>query len=53
MLVKYFILLTEMFLSEDNKMILPLNIESHLSLETLAFWICDDGHLVKKGGITI
>jgi hypothetical protein len=45
--------LAEMFLSEDNKKILPINIESQLSLDTLAFWICDDGQLVKRGNYFI
>jgi hypothetical protein len=31
----------------------PLNIESHLNPITLAYWIYDDGQLVKNGGITL
>lgn len=37
----------------DGKKILPLNIEEHLNPATLAYWICDDGQLVKNGGVTI
>jgi len=42
-----------MFLSDDNKKILPLDIEKYLNPITLAYWICDDGQQVKKGGITL
>lgn len=42
-----------MFLSNENKKILPLNIKEDLNPITLAHWICDDGQLVKKGGITL
>lgn len=42
-----------MFLSDEGKKILPLNIEKYLSPIALAYWICDDGQLVKKGGITL
>ena len=45
-----------MFLSDDGcgaRKILPLNIEYCLNPITLAFWICDDGQLVKKGEITL
>ncbi len=45
--------LADMFLSDSNKKILPLDIERFLNPKTLAFWICDDGQLVKKGGITL
>lgn len=44
--------LASMFLSNGNK-ILPLNIEQYLSPIALAYWICDDGQLVKRGGITL
>jgi hypothetical protein len=42
-----------MFLSDSNIKVLPLDIEKHLNPITLAHWICDDGQLVKKGGITL
>jgi len=45
--------LANMFLSENNNKIVPLDIESHLNPITLAYWICDDGQLVKNGGITL
>ena len=45
--------LAEMFLSHNNKKILPLEIERYLSPLALAYWICDDGQLVKRGGITL
>lgn len=42
----------EMFLL-NNKKIVPLNISECLTPKALAYWICDDGQLVKKGGITL
>jgi len=42
-----------MFLSDSNTKILPLDIEKYLNPITLAYWIRDDGQLVKKGGITL
>lgn len=42
-----------MFLSEGNIKILPLDIEKYLNPITLAYWICDDGQQVKRGGITL
>lgn len=42
-----------MFLSENNKKIVPLDIESYLNPIVLAYWISDDGQLVKNGGITL
>jgi hypothetical protein len=42
-----------MFLSNDNIKILPLDIEKYLNPITLAYWICDDGQQVKKGGVTL
>ena len=42
-----------MFLSEKNHKIIPLDIECHLDPIALAYWICDDGQLVKNGGITL
>jgi len=43
---------TSMFLSNGNK-ILPLGLQQYLTPRALAFWICDDGQLVKGGGITL
>lgn len=43
----------EMFLSSTNIKILPLDIQRYLNPITLAYWICDDGQQVKKGGITL
>ena len=43
----------DMFLSEDNKKIVPLDIEYHLDQIVLAYWISDDGQLDKNGGITL
>ena len=45
--------IADMFLSVDNKKILPIDIEYYLNPIGLAFWICDDGQLVKNGGITL
>lgn len=45
--------LAEMFLSSDNKKVLPKDIEKYLNPIALAYWICDDGQLVKRGGITL
>ena len=42
-----------MFLSETNVKILPLDIEMYLNPITLAYWICDDGQQVKRGGVTL
>jgi len=42
-----------MFLSKNNTKIVPLDIESHLNWISLAYWICDDGQLVKNVGITL
>lgn len=44
--------LANMFLENNNK-IVPLDIECHLNPISLAYWICDDGQLVKNGGITL
>lgn len=43
----------DMFLSSTNIKILPLDIQRYLNPITLAYWICDDGQQVKKGGITL
>ena len=42
-----------MFLSDNNVKILPLDIEKYLNPITLAYWICDDGQQVKNGGVTL
>lgn len=45
--------LANMFLSHDNRKILPFYIKYHLSSITSAFWICDDDQLVNNGGIAL
>lgn len=45
--------LADLFLSSDNKKIINANIVEYLDLIALAYWICDDGQLVKRGGITL
>lgn len=45
--------LAAMFLLDSNKKILPSDIEKYLSPIALAYWIMDDGQLVKNGGITL
>jgi hypothetical protein len=42
-----------MFLSKGNNKIIPLNIEYHLDPVVLAYWISDDGQLIKNGEITL
>jgi hypothetical protein len=37
----------------DNKKVAPIDIEKYLSPIAFAHWICDDGQLVKNGGITL
>lgn len=39
-----------MFLSDDNKKVIPLDIEKYLNPIALSYLICDDGQLVKNGG---
>lgn len=45
-------LLANMFLRGEMKVI-PLEIKEWLTPISLAHWICGDGQLVKKGGITL
>ena len=45
--------IADLFLSKDNQKIVPLEIENYLSPIALGKWICDDGQLVKNGGITL
>jgi len=45
--------LANMFFTENNYKIIPLDIECHLNPISLAYWICVDGQLVKNGGITL
>ena len=42
-----------MFISPEGAKIVPLNIKDWLTPISLAHWICGDGQLVKKGGITL
>jgi hypothetical protein len=43
----------DLFLDENGKKIIPLNIAEHLTPRSLAFWIMDDGQQVKRGGVTL
>lgn len=45
--------LADLFLSSDNKKIILDKLEEYLDIVALAYWICDDGQLVKRGGITL
>lgn len=45
--------LAELFLNNDGKKVIPSNITNYLTPRSLAFWIMDDGHRVKRGGITL
>jgi hypothetical protein len=45
--------LADMFLDNNGRKIIPLNIADHLTLRSLAFWIMDDGQQVKRGGVTL
>lgn len=45
--------LADMFLDSNGQKIVPHNIAEHLTLQGLAFWICDDGMRVKRGGVTL
>lgn len=42
-----------MFISEMGHKIIPLDIKEWLTPVSLAYWICDDGQLVKNGGLTL
>lgn len=43
----------EMFLDESGHKRIPNNIADHLTEKSLAYWILDDGHQVKRGGVTL
>jgi len=45
--------LADLFLSSDGKKIIKAEIENYLDPVAIAYWICDDGQLVKRGGITL
>ena len=45
--------LADLFLDNDGKKIIPLNIAEYLTIRGLAFWIMDDGQQVKRGGVTL
>lgn len=45
--------LADLFQDVNGKKIIPADIKDYLSLVTLAYWVCDDGLQVKKGGITL
>jgi hypothetical protein len=44
--------LADLFLDGSNKVI-STNIAEHLDIVALAYWICDDGQTVKRGGVTL
>lgn len=44
--------LADLFIS-DGKKIIPFDIEKWITPVSLAHWICGDGQLVSKGGITL
>jgi hypothetical protein len=43
----------DLFLDEQGKKIIPLNIADYLTPRGLAFWIMDDGQRVNRGGVTL
>lgn len=45
--------LADLFLDDSGKKKVPLNIAEHLTPESLAYWIMDDGQQVKRGGVTL
>jgi len=45
--------IADLFLNDEGKKVLPINIAEHLTPRSLAFWIMDDGQRVKTGGITL
>jgi len=45
--------LSDLFLNEEGKKVIPSNIGDHLTDRSLAFWIMDDGQRVKNGGVTL
>ena len=45
--------LADLFLDDSGKKKVPLNISEHLTQESLAYWIMDDGQQVKRGGVTL
>lgn len=45
--------LANLFLYFNGKKIITADIEKYLDPVALAYWICDDGQLVKRGGITL
>lgn len=46
-------LLADMFVSAEGNKIVPLDIKTWLSPIVLAYWIYDDGQLIKNEGITL
>lgn len=45
--------LANLFLSVDERKIIRADIDKFLDPVALAYWVCDDGQLVKRGGITL
>lgn len=46
-------LLADLFLDGLGKKVVPDNIADYLDMEALAYWICDDGQAVTRGGVTL
>lgn len=44
---------SDMFLNCNGDKTIPYNIAEHINLESLAYWIMDDGQKVTRGGITL
>lgn len=45
--------LAGLFLDSSGDKVIPDNIAELLTLEALAYWICDDGQRVLRGGVTL
>lgn len=45
--------LADLFLTEEGEKRISSEIEKYIDIVVLAYWICDDGQLVKRGGITL
>ena len=48
-----FNLLSDLFLDELGKKVIPVNIAEYLDIVVLSYWICDDGQTVANGGVTL
>jgi hypothetical protein len=45
--------LSDLFLDSYGNKVIPANIADYLDITVLAYWICDDGQIVKNGGVTL